>query len=140
MGVDKELEALFIRKLKNEYSEYNLQQVVAEALASATIAKKREDIKEKKLDEWYDQVIADLDQNSLSFADAGIIAALAYNERHPDAELVKLTQLQNLVTSYAAGLYEGDKYPVKPIGKTWEITLQRNDDPVKQFLIKNQLL
>ena len=100
--VDKDLEALLIDKLNGKYTVTTLRSALDEALASATIAKKREDEKNKAIEKWYDAIIAHLDTESLSFADAGSVAALAYAKRHPEADLVKLTNVATNVGSYAA--------------------------------------
>lgn len=100
--VDKDLEALLIDKLNGKYTMATLRSALDEALASATIAKKREDEKNRQITDWYDDLVAHLDTNSLSFADAGVVAALAYAERHPEAELIDLVNVANNVASYAA--------------------------------------
>ena len=100
--VDKDLEALLLDKLNGKYTAATLRSALDEALASATIAKKREDEKNKAIEKWYDTIIAHLDTESLSFADAGAVAALAYAERHPEAELIDLVNVANNVASYAA--------------------------------------
>ena len=132
--VDKDLEALLIDKLKN-YSTTGLRSALEEAFAAATIAKKREDEKNLQITDWYDGLVAHLDTGSLSFADAGVVAALAYAARHPEAELIDLVNIANNVASYAATRSKGTVQPEKPIGTTWKFTIK--GDPVKDFLEKN---
>lgn len=132
--VDKDLEALLIDKLNGNYTAATLRSALDEALASATIAKKREDEKNKAIEKWYDAIIAHLDTESLSFADAGFVAALAYAKRHPEADLVTLTNVATNVGSYAAS--QEPLLPKAPIGNTgWKITV--GGDAVRKFLEEN---
>lgn len=132
--VDKDLEALLIDKLNGKYTAATLRSALDEALASATIAKKREDEKNRQITNWYDNLVEHLDTESLSFADAGAVAALAYAARHPEADLVKLTNVATNVGSYAAT--QEPLLPKAPIGNTgWKITV--GGDAVRKFLEDN---
>ena len=133
--VDKDLEALLIDKLNGCYTATTLRSALEEAFAAATIAKKREDEKNKAIEKWYDDLVAHLDTESLSFADVGVVAALAYAECHPEAELIDLVNTANNVASYAATRSKGTVQLEKPIGTTWKVTIK--GDPVKDFLERN---
>ena len=136
--MNKELEALLLKMLQGPYTPTQLKREFEESFAAATIAKKREEEKEKQLDKWYDELIEHLDTDSLSLADVGIVGALVYAKEHPESSLPELWKIYDITKLGETCGSQPCRSDERGNG-TWTFTLHSDIDPVRKFLKDNKL-